>query len=205
MSASRPRRTDAERREALIRVAEDVFVREGYAAANMDEVARRAGMSKKTLYQVFASKEALFEAVLTAHFAPLLTVAPKEVEAGPREGLIAILERAAAHILNGRHIAIFRLISSEVKRAPEIAAAFHRASSGRGAGALQRCLEVHVARGRLNIADTSMAAGMLFGLAIGEPHLWMLLGQREEPDPSEISYRVAAAVDTFLAGTLARG
>ncbi|MDB5415735.1 MAG: Transcriptional regulator, TetR family [Rubritepida sp.] len=203
-AGTRPRLPEAERRQALIRVAENVFLAQGYAAANMDDVARGARMSKKTLYQIFSSKEALFEAVMTDHLAPLLVVTPEEAEADLREGLTALLERAATHLLDERHVGIFRLISAEVKRTPELAEAFHRAGPARGEGALERCLAVHAASGRLHIADTAVAAGMLFGLAIGEPHMRMILGQREAPTAEEISARVAKAVDIFLNGTLVR-
>ncbi|WP_191909018.1 TetR/AcrR family transcriptional regulator [Hypericibacter adhaerens] len=46
-------------------MAEKVFVEQGYGAASMDEIAQDAGMSKKTLYQLFDTKEALFAAVIT--------------------------------------------------------------------------------------------------------------------------------------------
>ena len=126
-SGSRPRLPEAERRQALISVAEGVFLAQGYAAANMDDVARGARMSKKTLYQLFSSKEALFEAVMADHLAPLLVATPEEAEGDLRDGLIALMERAATHLLAERHVAFFRLISGEVKRAPELAEAFHRA------------------------------------------------------------------------------
>ena len=199
----RPRLPEAERRQALIRAAEDIFLAQGYAAANMDDVARSARMSKKTLYQLFSSKEALFEAVMKEHLAPL-QVSPEEYAGDLREGLIALMELAATHLLNGRHIGFFRLISGEVKRAPELAEAFHRAVPTQGKGALERCLAIHAARGDLNIEDPAEAAGMLFGLAIGEPHMRMMLGQCDAPSPEEVSRRVLNAVEIFLNGTAVR-
>src|SRR5215510_15347429 len=64
-SRGRPRQLDdSARRERLIAAAEQVFVELGYGAANMDGIARRAGMSKKTIYQVFETKQDLFAAVI---------------------------------------------------------------------------------------------------------------------------------------------
>ncbi|WP_165585297.1 TetR/AcrR family transcriptional regulator [Roseococcus sp. SYP-B2431] len=198
----RPRLPEAERRQAILRVAESVFLAQGYAATNMDDVARGARMSKKTLYQLFSSKEALFEAVMTEHLAPLLVATPEEAEDDLRKGLIALLDRAATHLLDERHAGFFRLISAEVKRTPELAEAFHRAGPARGKGALERYLAAQAARGNLRLEDPEEAAGMLFGLAIGEPHMRMILAQRHAPGPEEISARVARAVDIFLNGTL---
>jgi AcrR family transcriptional regulator len=198
---SRPRLPEVERRQALIGVAENVFLAQGYAAANMDDVARGARMSKKTLYQLFSSKEALFEAVMADHLAPLLVATPEEAGGDLRDGLITLMARAATYLLDERHVAFFRLICAEVKRAPELAEAFHRAELAQGKGALERCLAIHAERGKLRIEDAGAAAGMLFGLAIGEPHMRMLLAQREPPTAEEISSRVTTAVDIFLKGT----
>lgn len=198
----RSRLTEMERRQALVGAAQRVFLAQGYAAANMDDVARAARMSKKTLYQLFPSKEALFEAVMSDHLAPLLATAPEEADGNLREGLISLMDRAAHLILNERHVGFFRLMAAEVQRAPELAEAFHRAGLGRGKGALDRCLAFHKANGRLRIEDTAVAAGMLFGLAIGEPHMMMVLGQSGAPSPEEVSARVVKAVDIFLMGTL---
>nr|WP_314074593.1 TetR/AcrR family transcriptional regulator [uncultured Roseococcus sp.] len=202
--SARPRLPEAERRQALLRAAQGIFLAQGYAAANMDDVARGVRMSKKTLYQLFSSKEALFEAVLVDHLAPLLAIAPEEEENDLREGLIAILKRAAEHLLDERHIGFFRLITAEVHRAPELAEAFHRAGPGRGKGVLERYLASQAARGRIQVDDAARMAGMLFGLTIGEPHMRMLLGLCGPPGEEEISERVTRAVDIFLGGTLVR-
>src|SRR6185436_11865592 len=68
----RPRQLDeSERRRRLIEAAEKVFVQMGYGAANVDDIAGRAAMSKKTLYQVFPTKESLFAAVIESRRAAL--------------------------------------------------------------------------------------------------------------------------------------
>jgi AcrR family transcriptional regulator len=66
--ATRPRRrlTGPERRATLLDAARDVFGREGYHAASMDAVARRAGVTKPTLYDHFPSKRDLYLALIDA-------------------------------------------------------------------------------------------------------------------------------------------
>ncbi|WP_431282558.1 TetR/AcrR family transcriptional regulator [Humitalea sp. 24SJ18S-53] len=201
-SATRRRLTEADRRLELVRVAEDVFLAQGYTAANMDDVARGARMSKKTLYQIFASKAALFEAVIADHLAPLKASAPEEQGDDPRAALTTLLEMAARHLLERRQIGIFRLISAEGKRAPELAEAFHRAGPGGGEGSLERCIAAHARRGHLRVEDPGEAASMLFGMAIGKMHMMLLLGLRQQPEAEEIASMVARAVDIFLRGTL---
>ncbi len=67
---ARRRLSDEDRCRLLREAAAEVFLRDGYAAAHMDEVARGAGMSKRTLYQHYPSKAALFEAVMDDGLAP---------------------------------------------------------------------------------------------------------------------------------------
>jgi TetR/AcrR family transcriptional regulator, cholesterol catabolism regulator len=50
--------------DRIVRVAEKIFLRSGFSRVLMDDLARELGMSKKTLYAHFASKEALLHAVL---------------------------------------------------------------------------------------------------------------------------------------------
>lgn len=193
---------EAERCRILREAAEAVFLRDGYAAANMDEVARRAGMSKRTLYQLFPSKAALFEATIEAALAPLHLDSALEWEPDLTVALTGILEAASRHLLALRQTAIFRLVIAEVQRSPELAEAFHRASFGRGAGSLQRRIAAEMERGRLRLPDAATGAKMLFGMAMGTTQMKMLLGLRGPPEDEEISRLVREAVSVFLHGAL---
>ncbi len=201
--AAARRSPEPDRRQALIAAAEAVFLREGYAAANMDEVARATGMSKKTLYQLFPSKEALFEAVVEELIAPLHNPAGEEAEDGAA-ALAALLERAVYEVLQPRHIGVVRLVAAEVNRAPELAGAVHRAGPARGKGTVERWIAAQMKAGRLRVENASEAAGMVFGMALGELHVKVLLGLRASPGRAEIARRVRSAVDIFLNGAALR-
>lgn len=199
-----PRRpSEAERRSALVQAAEEVFLRHGYATTSMDDVAQAVGMSKKTLYQLYPSKEALFEAVVTRFCAPM-KVGAEAAEPGDAEALVRLLEDVSRHILSPRNVALFRVIASEVNRAPELAAAVQR-SRDCGIGVVESWLRTQAQNGWLDIEEPDAVAGMLIGMVIGEPHILMLLGQREAPDAAEIQHRTRQAVAIFLGGTLRQG
>ena len=59
-AANRAERT-AERREAIIEAALDEFISRGFTATRLDDVARRAGVAKGTIYLHFKDKESMFE------------------------------------------------------------------------------------------------------------------------------------------------
>lgn len=195
--------SDPNRHRVLRDAAEAVFLRDGYAAATMDEVARRAGMSKRTLYQVFSSKAALFEAVLEDYRAPMHIDVAVEAEPDVAAALTAILMAAARQLLTPRAIGIFRLILAEMPRSPELAGAFHRAKLGRGATPLERRIEAEMEKGRLRGSDPRVAADMLFSMVILSLSVEVMLGLRELPDDAEIARRVRTAVEMFLRGAMA--
>ncbi len=61
------RRIDAEpaaKRQAIIETATEVFAREGFSAARIGDIARRAKVSSRTIYDLFSDKAALFEDVV---------------------------------------------------------------------------------------------------------------------------------------------
>lgn len=62
----------AERRDAILAAALDEFSRQGFAAARLDDVARRAGVAKGTIYFHFADKEALFQELVRTMLGPLV-------------------------------------------------------------------------------------------------------------------------------------
>jgi AcrR family transcriptional regulator len=194
---------EAERRQRLCEAAAHVFLRDGYAAASMDEVARAAGMSKRTLYQVFASKAVLFEATIAAALAPVALDTDLEREPDLRVALTGILLAAARHLLAERQIGIYRLVISERPRCPELAEATHRVLTSRGSSVLQRRLAAEAAAGRLRLADPAAAARMLYGMVLGSAQLRLLLGVRRLPTSAEIEALAQEAVGLFLDGARA--
>ena len=132
MSSSPPRPADAgprqRRKEArpheLLEAALALFVEKGFAATRTEEVARRAGVSKGTLYLYYPSKEELFKAVVRHNLSSL--IAEGEALAGQFEGssseLLAKLmltwwQRAGNTPAAGIH----KIVLSEVRNFPELA------------------------------------------------------------------------------------
>ncbi len=202
---ARRRLSEEDRCRLLRESAAVVFLRDGYAAAHMDEVARGAGMSKRTLYQLYPSKAALFEAVMEDCLAPFGVDMAMERHPDLGTALRGMLEGLIRHLFEPRQVAIFRLVIAEVKRSPELADAFHRAGPGRGAGSLERRLAAEIDQGRLRLTDARDAARMLFGMTIGTVHMFLLLGLQGPPDAADVTRLVAGAVETFLRGALVNG
>jgi AcrR family transcriptional regulator len=187
---------EAARRHQLIEMAEEVFLEKGYHAATVDEIARRAGMSKKTIYVMFDSKAALFDALLSARLAPLAAPLPDE---GPlADVLMDFLAGVARLVLSPRHIALTRLMIAESPRSPDIEVALTRQAVCNGDGALEAWLARQAKRGVLACDDAREAASMLFGMSIGELMRNQLIKSRSPLRERDIARRISASVTIFL-------
>jgi AcrR family transcriptional regulator len=204
----RPRQLDdAARRERILVAAEQVFVELGYGAANVDAIARRAGMSKKTIYQVFETKQDLFAAVIESRRDALAAMVAGECSDDallPEEVLRGYLRQIARFVLAPRQAALYRLAVTESQRAPELANAFHREGSTKVCSPLTEWLALQHERGVLHVPDPGPAAKMLLYMAIAELQMRLLIGEPHEPDEATIDRRVDDAVRVFLDGARAR-
>jgi TetR/AcrR family transcriptional repressor of mexJK operon len=194
----RPRQMlETERRRQLIAAAADLFLYKGYHATTMDDVARCAGMSKKTVYQVFSSKSELFDGLLSDWFAPF--TAPIEADdQPPRQVLTDALSRLANFALSECQIRLTRLLIAETACSEEIATALDRQCVGRGKGALEQWLAAQAARGVLKIDNPKETANMLFFAAAGDFQMGLLLRTRPRPAAEEIAARIEHTVAAFF-------
>jgi TetR/AcrR family transcriptional regulator, mexJK operon transcriptional repressor len=120
----RPIRADAAKlRDKILRVATELFLSQGYGSTSIEAVAARAGVSKRTFYDRFDDKEALFAAVVHAIIANIRP--PPEVPLFAGSNLPEILRRLAGLILKAtlspQAIALHRLVTGESSRFPELA------------------------------------------------------------------------------------
>ena len=193
--------SEEERRGRLIQAAEDVFLERGYGLATMDDVSRRAGMSKKTIYQLFPTKQALFAALIAQYTEHLMTpIKTDDGTRGPRAVLEDFLRQLARFVLSPRQVAMHRLVISEALRTPELAQTFLREAMDAGKCSLVAWFERQSARGALPVEDAEEAASMLCGYVISEPKLRLLYGQEEAPTWAMIDLRVQRGLDFFFRG-----
>lgn len=137
------RRRKEARPQEIVAAAMDVFAERGFAAARLEEVAARAGVSKGTLYLYFSSKDELFKAVIRAAILPNLQQAEALVAAagGPCFPVLERLLRMVARLIATTRMAVIpRLVIAEAGNFPELAAFYHREVIRRGFGVLAALL-----------------------------------------------------------------
>ncbi len=113
-------------REHILRAAKDVFLELGFERASMDEVASRAGASKRTLYAHFESKEKLFLAVIDLVRDLFLErlMRPEDYSARPAEALAMFCGRYLERMLYEKSVKMSRVTMAEAERFPEAAARY---------------------------------------------------------------------------------
>lgn len=183
----------------LFEAAESVFLAKGYHAATMDEVAKAAGMSKKTVYALIESKADLFSSLL-AHHHSLLKFPEPQPDWTPQDILVAHLLTLARFLLSPAQIAILRLIMAEYTHSPDFGRVFMRNRVVKAKSRLETCLADLAAQYGCGEIDPKEHAAMLFGMAIGEFHIKTLIGFRAPPSKQALEERVRRAVEIFCAG-----
>lgn len=192
-------------RKALLEAARTLFLREGYAAATMEEIAELAGLTKRTVYNHFADKEALFTEVVreviayAEAFARELRRDLMQLEGSNVRGALDELgPRLAVAIVRPEVVALRRLLVGEARRFPGLAAEYFDRAPGRVLAALASEFERLGEEGVLRIDDARTAAAQFAYLVAGAPlDRAILIGML----PSEERLRKGAreGVRTFLA------
>src|SRR5215813_7644955 len=127
-SAARPRaERQVQRREAILSAALDEFSARGFAATRLDDIARRAGVAKGTIYLYFRDKEALFQELVRTMLSPIIGT----LEAAPMADLPvrmlveAIADMFVREIFGTRRKDVIRLIITEGHRFPKLAEVYY--------------------------------------------------------------------------------
>ena len=152
-TASRKRRalSPEARRAAILAAALEEFTARGYEGARLDDVAKRAGVAKGTIYLYFADKETLFQELVRSMVSPVLGTLEqlRSVDIPARMLVEGMLNTFVREILGTRRKDIIRLILTEGPRFPAIAEFYYREVITRILGTIRPMLARGAERGEL--------------------------------------------------------
>jgi AcrR family transcriptional regulator len=198
---SPPRPVRDSKREAILKIAYEAFLDEGYATTSMSSIAAKLGGSKATLYNYFSSKEELFIAVIDEKCQDVQHLLfETDFEQETFEATLKGLgQRFLTFLLSDDKIAIYRLITASTSQFPELGRAFYQSGPAQGKKRLSNFFAQAVAEGKLRPGDTEVMAGHFFDLCEGDIHrrrLWNVISAATD---TEIATCIAHAVRVFLA------
>jgi AcrR family transcriptional regulator len=172
----------AERRQAIIDAALDEFIARGFTATRLDDIARRAGVAKGTIYLHFKDKESMFEELVRTAIVPLVgrLVAPPSIGTSVRDTLEGFTRTFIQEVATTRRGDIIRLIVAEGPRFPAIADFYYREVISRGLAGMRALIELATARGEMSHPELSRFPQIVVAPAIVAV-IWKSLFERHSP------------------------
>lgn len=145
-----------EKRALILAAALDEFSQNGFAAARLDDVAKRANVAKGTIYLYFKDKDSLFQELLRAQISPVIGMLEAVLAGGSKENPVPLRELAhrvadlfVEQVIGTRRKDIVRLILTEGPRFPKLAEFYYREIISRGLSALRARAERAASKGEL--------------------------------------------------------
>ncbi len=206
MPAKRARRPD-DRPEEILDAAIDVFLENGFAAARMEEIAKRAGISKGAVYLYFNSKEALLEELVRRSAGRIATAAndfvARSAARDPADTLRQILRFAVRAMLDEKISAAPRIVIAEAPHSPRIAAFYRDEVIRRGSAALTQLIEIGAAQGVFRDVDPRIVLRCVMGPMLASVLLHHVFAAPDmpQPDPETLADEIA---DFILNGLVPR-
>jgi len=198
------RRRKAERPEEILSAALAVFAEKGFAAAKLDHIASRAGVSKGALYLYFATKEELFAAVIDQAVAPdLRRIAELAAgHPGPFPDLARAFALLAPQVLQRPEVGgVMKMIVGEARNFPALARIWHDRVITPALETLSGAITAGQARGEIRAGDPRLyALGLIGPLLAGL--IWRETFVPVGAPPFDLPSLAAQHVETVLRGMM---
>lgn len=199
-SPVRSRPAASEKRQAILEAAIAEFEACGFGGTSMDRIALRASVSKRTVYNHFASKVALFESIIAELSDKMAEVTgvgyvpsvPLEVQ------LTAIGQQVIDMLTSPCTVALARVALAEMLRSPEVAGRAYELLRARQSG-LSDWLRAADAAGKLDVPDPACAADQFMGLLKSFAFWPHMVGGQSVPDAAARRRIVGSSVAMMLA------
>jgi AcrR family transcriptional regulator len=172
----------AERRQAIIEAALDEFTARGFAATRLDDIAKRAGVAKGTIYLHFRDKESMFEELIRTAIVPLIgrMHAPPPIGGSVRDAVEGFAKVFIQEVASTRRGDIVRVIVSEGPRFPAIADFYYREVVSRGLAGMRALIELGIARGEIKNRNLARFPQIMVAPALIAV-IWQSLFSRHAP------------------------
>ncbi|MGU3399918.1 TetR/AcrR family transcriptional regulator [Brucellaceae bacterium D45D] len=164
-------RTAKSSREAIILAARKLFLKRGYDGVNLDAIAKKASVSRQTLYNNFGSKEAIFRAMLNDHWMRIRAGVDGELSAvidpnAVEEMLRTFAQRMMSFVESADQVDFTRLVIAESRRTAWIGREFYEVGKGPLLHSFADTLETYTAAGGLRCENPLLSAHQFFGLIL---------------------------------------
>lgn len=187
------------KRIAILRGAKAIFLAAGFEGASMDDVAKRSGVSKMTVYRHFGSKEDLFAGVIQDLGSRIVKQDLERIFAkAPEQALRRYARKMMNIVFDPETIELHRIVIAESNRFPKLGRFFYESGPQVCIDVLAFYLKKNVANPKFKIADPVRASEEFLELLRGYAHLRVLLKIDKAPTRQDIQSRVEGAMRHLL-------
>ncbi|SMF60330.1 transcriptional regulator, TetR family [Tistlia consotensis] len=200
------RRAEA-RPDEVLDAALDLFIARGFAATRVEDIARRAGLSKGAVYLYYPSKEAILEALVQRSILPIAeqVAALGRLETGdPKAALRSLIDLIGDGLAEPRVAAIPKIIVGEAGNFPQLVESYRRQVIERGLGALTALIRRGVELGQFRPVDPELAARNVVGPLIAHLLLARIFSIAPADDPRARRF-LDSHLDILMNGLAAEG
>ena len=192
---------DGRKRRQILDGASRQFLRQGFDATSMGDIAKEAGVSKGTLYVYFDSKERLFYALVREEkdrqFPAIFDLDPNDRDV---RGVLTRVGQQFARFITATHVVMaMRTVVAMAERMPDMGVEFYDNGPRLCAGRLAQYIAAQAATGTLAVTDVGLAASQFLELTQATLTRPLMFGCKERPSAERIDAVVKSAVDMFLA------
>jgi len=191
LTASNRAERTAERRAAIVEAAMEEFIARGFTATRLDDIAKRAGVAKGTIYLHFKDKESMFEELIRTAIVPLVgrLTGPPPIGSSVRDAIEGFALTFIEEVASTRRADIVRLIISEGPRFPAVADFYYREVISRGLAGMRALIELAISRGEIRASALVRYPQILIAPAIVAV-IWKSLFERHSPLDAIEMFRV---------------
>lgn len=185
--------------QLIIAAARQAFLEKGYDGVSMDEVANRAGVAKQTVYARYASKDALFLAVVESVQGRMLSAVSAAGPHAIRDRLHRIARELLDVVLDSSSLSLSRIALGASYRFPTLGHSIYGTRIKELHAVLADIVEQAAREGCLLVDDPTVAAEQFLALIRGELHLHCLYDPSFRPSSAKIERQINAGIDCFMA------
>jgi AcrR family transcriptional regulator len=182
----------AERRVAIIEAAMDEFIARGFAATRLDDIAKRAGVAKGTIYLHFKDKESMFEELIRTAIVPMISrlwATPPQAGASVRDIMEKFAGAFIEEVATTRRGDLVRLIVAEGPRFPAVADFYYREVVSRGLAGMRALIELGISSGEIKQKSLAQFPQIVVAPALIAV-IWQSLFARHAPLDAIAMFRV---------------
>jgi AcrR family transcriptional regulator len=164
MDTPRWRRRKSARPQEILDAALACFAEKGFAAARMDDIAERAGVTKGTIYLYFENKDAVFKALVRESIGAQIAHVIESIRAyeGSSRDLLRNAVTMIAHFAaTSDRVVLPKIIVAEVGNFPELARFYREEIIDKGLGAMTSVIARGVERGEFRDVNPDHVARMM--------------------------------------------